>query len=93
MEIKQKEVGSNGMFYIEEDDKVLAEMVYEMTDDKKMTILHTEVDPSLEGQGVGKQLLAKLVEFVRKEQIRVFPQCPFANTMLKRNKQWQDILQ
>jgi len=93
MEIKQKEEGSNGMFYVEEDDKVLAEMAYVMTEDKKMTILHTEVDPSLEGQGVGKQLLARLVEFVREEQIKVFPQCPFANAMLRRNKEWQDILQ
>ena len=93
MEIKQKEAGKKGMFYVEENEKVLAEMAYEMTEDKKMTILHTEVDPSLEGQGVGKQILARLVEFVRQEQIKVFPQCPFANAMLKRNKEWQDILQ
>ena len=92
MEILHQEDNQQGKFYIEQEGNILAEMVYTMTSPKNMTILHTEVDPSLGGQGVGKTLLEHLVEFVRKENIKVYPQCPFAHTMFKRVKEWRDVL-
>jgi uncharacterized protein len=92
MEILHHHSDSKGKFYIETDGKPMAELVYIMTGPKNMTILHTEVDPSLEGKGVGKQLLEKLIAFVRKENIKVLPQCSFAALMFKRVREWQDVL-
>ncbi len=57
-----------------------------------MIIEHTEVDDSLKGQVSGKKLLEELVNYVRANQIKVIPICPFANATLKRTKEWQDVL-
>ncbi|HSF53182.1 MAG TPA: GNAT family N-acetyltransferase, partial [Algoriphagus sp.] len=71
MEIQHQFDGRRGSFFIEEDDKRLADMVYVMAGPKKMIIEHTEVDESLAGKGIGAKLLEALVDFVRKEEIKV----------------------
>ncbi len=92
-EIKHLATSSKGAFIYEDDGQKLAEMVYSMAGPKRMIIEHTEVDASLKGQGIGKKLLAALVEYVRTEDIKVIPICPFANATFKRMKEWQDVLQ
>ncbi len=84
--------GNKGGFYFELNGNRLAEMVYSIAGDKRMIIEHTEVDEWLKGQGVGKKLLAALVDYVRKEDIKVIPLCPFANATFKRMEEWQDVL-
>ncbi len=84
--------GNKGGFYYELEGNRLGEMVYSMAAEKQMIIEHTEVDEWLKGQGVGKKLLAELVAFVRKENIKVIPSCPFANATFKRMEEWQDVL-
>ena len=84
--------GNKGGFYYELEGNRLAEMVYSMAGEKRMIIEHTEVDEWLKGQGIGKKLLEALVEFVRKEDIKVIPLCPFANATFKRMTEWQDVL-
>lgn len=92
MEIQHQFDGRRGSFFIEEDDKRLAEMVYVMAGPKKMIIEHTEVDESLAGKGIGAKLLEALVDFVRKEGVKVIPLCPFANATFKKRKDLQDVL-
>lgn len=92
MDIKHQHSEKGGKFYYEQDGKQFAEMVYVMAGRHKMIIEHTEVDPSLEGKGIGKKLLETLVNYVRKEEIKVIPLCPFANATFKRVKEWQDVL-
>lgn len=81
-----------GSFTYEEDGKKLAEMVYFNSGDKTIIIDHTDVDASLKGQGMGKQLLGKLVEFVRSTHKLVIPYCPFANATFQKTPEWQDVL-
>lgn len=92
MEIKHEFDGRKGSFFVEEGAKRIAEMVYVMAGTKKMIIEHTEVDESLKGQGVGVKLLEALVEFVRKEEIKVIPLCPFAKATFKKRTDLQDVL-
>ena len=92
MLIQNKKVGSKGMFYIEQDGKILAEMVYTMPSPEKMIIEHTEVDDALRGKNVGKQLVHHMVEFVRANNIKVIPLCPFTNSVFKRTPAYADVL-
>ncbi len=84
--------GRRGSFFIEEGAKRFAEMVYVLAGPKKLIIEHTEVDESLKGQGIGVQLLEALVDYVRKEEIKVIPLCPFAKAMFKKREDLQDVL-
>lgn len=93
MEIKQEDNGKHGKFYVEMDGKQLAEMVYTYRGNSKISIDHTEVDESLEGQGVGHKLLDEAVAFVRKYNLKVIPLCPFVRTVFKRKPEaYKDII-
>jgi len=81
-----------GSFTYEADGKKLAEMVYFNSGDSTIIIDHTDVDASLKGQGIGKQLLGHLVEFVRENHKLVIPYCPFANATFQKTPEWQDVL-
>lgn len=91
-DIKHHQGETGGSFYYEKDGQKLAEMTYTMAGPQRMIIDHTEVDASLQGTGMGKQLLGELVNYVRANKITVIPLCPFANATLKRTPEWQDIL-
>ncbi len=84
--------GKKGSFYIEVNNQKVATMDYVMAGDTKLIIEHTGVDESLKGQGIGKKLLEKLVEYTREKQISVMPLCSFANAVLKKTTEWQDVL-
>ena len=92
MVIKNKKVGTKGMFYVNNDEKIVAEMVYTMPSPDKMIIEHTEVSEELRGQNVGLQLVTTAVEFARAHNIKIIPLCPFANSVFKRKPELVDVL-
>lgn len=49
-------------FYVNDAQETVAEIVFVPTGEHLSIIEHTDVDPSLKGRGVGKQLVAKVVE-------------------------------
>ena len=92
MLIKNKKVGTKGMFYVNNDEKIVAEMVYIMSSFDKMIIEYTEVSEELKGQNVGMQLVKTAVEFARAHDIKIIPLCPFANSVFKRKPEFADVL-
>ena len=92
MNIQHKSVGSKGMFYVEVENKKLAEMTYSKAGDELIIIDHTEVDESLKGKGVGKQLVAAAVKHARENHLKILPLCPFANAVFEKTPEFQDVL-
>jgi predicted GNAT family acetyltransferase len=92
MEIKQKDDSEYGMFYVEQNGQTIAEMTYVWATKDRIMIDHTEVDSSLKGQGVGKQLLSKAVEFAREKNIKIVPACSFAKRAFAEMPQYKDVL-
>ena len=70
--------GHNKFYVNDAQGNQVAEIVFVPTGEHLSIIEHTDVDPSLKGQGVGKQLVAKVVEKMRQEQRKIIPLCPFA---------------
>jgi predicted GNAT family acetyltransferase len=92
MLIQHKQIGNKGMFFVGQDGAILAEMVYSMSSPNKMIIEHTEVDESLSGKGVGKQLVETAVLYARNHGIKIVALCPFAKGVLDIVPAWQDVL-
>lgn len=92
MLIQHKQNGNKGMFYVEQDGKTVAKMVYTMPSADKMIVEHTEVDESLKGKSVGLQLFLHMVEYVRAKNIKVIPLCPFTHAMFKKKPEYSDVL-
>ena len=92
MDVKQKNDSKKGMFYIEQDGKVVAEMTYVWAGTGKIIINHTEVNEILKGQGAGKQMLSKAVEFVRENGLKIIPLCPFVKSVFDKTPEYDDVL-
>jgi predicted GNAT family acetyltransferase len=93
MEIKQEDNGKKGKFYVEIDGKQEAEMIYSYAGHEKIIIEHTEVSEKLKGQGIGYKLIEEVVAFLRENNLKVIPLCPFANAVFKkRRNDYKDVL-
>jgi uncharacterized protein len=92
MEVQHSIAGYVGVFFIEQDKERLARMSYTMSGPFKMIITHTNVSKKLEGKGVGKQLVAKAVEYARTNNMKIRALCPFARSILNKIPEYHDIL-
>lgn len=92
MDIQLKDNGKRGIFYVEENNNILAEMTFIWAGTDRIIIDHTEVNDVLKGKGVGKQLVTKAVDFAREKKIKVIPLCPFAKSVFDRVKEFNDVL-
>jgi predicted GNAT family acetyltransferase len=60
-----------------------AELVYRLGEDNRFILVHTEVDPSLQGRGVGGQLVVAAIDRARSEGLTIVPWCPYARHWLR----------
>jgi predicted GNAT family acetyltransferase len=90
--IEHEEQDSKGNFHVQLNGQRLAEMTYSRTNATLIVIDHTEVDESLKGQGVGRQLLDALVAWVRSTNTKVIALCPFAKAQFDKDPSIRDVL-
>ncbi len=58
----------------------------------RVVFIHTEVDPAVEGRGVGSRLVAGALDDVRGRGLRVTAQCPFVAAFIARHREYQDLV-
>ncbi len=92
MKIQRTENDNGGRFFIEENGKRLALMTYSKTNANKIRIDHTEVDASLKGEGIGKDLVAEGVKYARENDLKIVPLCPFAKSEFEKHDDYADVL-
>jgi uncharacterized protein len=72
------------------DGAVLGFAAYQKTDEL-IVFTHTEVDPSLEGQGVGGSLVRGALDQARSLGLRVLPICTFVHGWMARHPEYVDL--
>jgi predicted GNAT family acetyltransferase len=92
MEVKNKNDGKRGAFYIEDNNKEIALMHYTFSGPEKFIIDHTEVNDEYGGKGLGKQLVKAGVEFARENNLKILPVCPFAKKIFSITPEFADVL-
>jgi len=92
MHIQRKQADNKGMFYVEDNGEIEAEMIYHMASPDKMVIEHTEVGEELRGQNVGYELVRAAVEYARQHNIKITVWCPFAKKVFDKRPDWSDVL-
>jgi predicted GNAT family acetyltransferase len=74
------------------DGDLLGEIRYRLEPDV-ITLIHTEVSPAAEGQGVGGRLVAGALKDIRNRGLRVIPECRFVAAYLGRHPEHGDLVQ
>lgn len=91
MNISHEDNKHKGSFFILQGEDRIAEVVYSWFSEDGIIIEHTEVDPSLEGKGVGAALVNSVVEMARANALKIMPLCPFAHALFERKNTYNDV--
>ena len=74
------------------DGEALGVASYEDDGDRRVCS-HTEVDSSLEGQGMGSKLIRESLDDTRQSGKRIVPVCEFVAAYVKKHHDWDDIIE
>ena len=74
------------IFYLDEQQAVLAEATYAPVRAGVVDINHTYVSPVLRGQGIAGQLMELLAVELRKQSLKAVASCSYAEVWLERNR-------
>jgi predicted GNAT family acetyltransferase len=74
------------------DGTVAGFIDYRVRPDGARDFLHTEVDKSFEGHGIGSKLARGALAAERERGGRIVATCPFIDTYLKRHPEYADLV-
>jgi len=58
----------------------------------RIALVHTEVAPDHEGEGLGSELIAGALADIRARGLRVIPTCPFVAAYVRRHPEVADLV-
>lgn len=90
-EIKHKENDSSGMFFMEDENGIVSELTYYFRDNDIMVVNHTETRQDLQGNGLASRVLDHVVNYVRENNIKIDPVCPFVAAKFDETESYQDV--
>jgi uncharacterized protein len=73
------------------DGRVVGVSEYEL-EAERIVFVHTEVDSSVEGLGIGSRLVAGALDDVRRRGLKLVVECPFIAAWLRRHRDYADLL-
>jgi predicted GNAT family acetyltransferase len=76
---------------IDEDGDVIGELRYRR-EPGAVVLVHTEVDPAHEGQGLGGVLVEGAFNDLRERGLKIVPVCPFVRAWLRRHPDQADLV-
>jgi len=81
----------SGCFYIADGEEKIAEMTIDVSGND-LTVYHTEVLPKAEGKGLARKLLASMVDYARKNNLKVIALWPYVHAQFLRHPdEYNDI--
>ncbi|WP_033562622.1 GNAT family N-acetyltransferase [Sphingobacterium sp. SYP-B4668] len=92
MDIKQTSNGRNGVFTAYLDGQQSGQIHYYEDGEDKLIIESTDVGDHFSGHGIGKKLILEVVDYARRNEMKIIPQCPFARSIFEKTIAFQDVL-
>jgi uncharacterized protein len=78
-------------FEITVDGRLAGFVTYRRTADA-VELLHTQIEPDFEGQGLASTLVRAALDDVRREGLAARPYCPFVRSWLARHADYVDLV-
>lgn len=66
-------------------------ILYSKTSDS-IRLVHTEVPPALQGQGIASKLVRGTLELLRNSGLKIVPSCPFVADYIKRHREYLHLI-
>lgn len=78
-------------FEIYVGDELAGFVVYE-TDGQIIELIHTQVDPKFQGEGLAGQLARAVLDTARAEKLAVMPYCPYVRRWISQHPEYTDLV-
>jgi len=89
---ENKKSGNGGYISMKNQQEEIGRLTYTIVPElKKLIVSYVMVFPKYEGQGLGKKLVEKSVEFARKNGWTIKAHCSYAHAVLSRKMDVEDI--
>ena len=62
------------------------------TGDTMISLVHTEIEPAFQGQGLATHLARYSLDDARKRGLGVLPFCPYINSWIKKHPEYTDLV-
>ncbi|ANA82126.1 GCN5-related N-acetyltransferase [Paenibacillus vortex V453] len=82
---KQSIQARTGGFFLEDNGKTVAEISYSPQGEGVISIDHTYISPGLRGQGLADELVRKVIDYAREEELKIIPACSYAGHYFDKN--------
>ncbi|MGI8505707.1 MAG: GNAT family N-acetyltransferase [Solirubrobacteraceae bacterium] len=66
-------------------------LTYEL-EPQRISLMHAEIDPAMEGRGLGSRLIAFALEDARARGLAVLPFCPFVKSYIERHGEYLELV-
>ncbi len=83
--IEREELNGVHEFVLRIDGERLGFLEFTRPEVGVMRIEYVEVSPQLRGTGLGRQLVAKAIDFAKETRLRVVPICGYARAVITRD--------
>ncbi len=71
------------------DEKALLKYIQQ---GKALALVHTEVPPDLENEGIAHQLVQKSLDDIRAKGEKIVPICSYVTAFIERNPEYNDLI-
>ncbi len=89
--IEVVDVAERARFEITLDGQLAGFADYRVVGDR-VEVVHTEIDPAFEGQGLGSKLARAALDAVRARGLQVTPLCPYIAGWIKKHPDYADLV-
>lgn len=72
--------------------KFVPKIEYIQANNGEIYLTHTEVPVALEGQGIGSQLVEKVLADIEAKGLSLIPLCPFVAGYIKKYPEWKRVV-
>ena len=84
--------GNGGYITLKNETEDVGRLTYTIVPElKKLIVSYVMVFPKFEGQGLGKKVVEKSVEFARKNGWTIKAHCSYAHAVLSRKQDVEDV--
>jgi predicted GNAT family acetyltransferase len=77
-------------YEVRQGSEVVGFMTYRL-ESGRIALIHTEVPPELEGQGIGSELVGRALDDIRRRGLTIAPICPFVDDYLREHPEYADL--
>ena len=92
MNFQNTKSGNGGVISLHNDTEEVGRLTYTIfPEDQKLIISFVLVHQKFEGRGMGKYLVEEGIKFARENNLKVYPHCSYARSVMMRMSDVDDV--